>query len=184
MSRFVIPNLLGKTRRPIIPHETPAGQTALFKPGAENIPGRMPGVIGGRTPGRVPTSTPPFKAKGYGSGDMRARVTGLARGEELSMKAKLAARQTRAKIARGEATRQTYKNKSEKAMLKGTENNGFVPMPTHGWPVHGPQTAVKADAEQAIRQTGRVLDADRAGQVTNKEFAFQMRNLMRRRKRS
>lgn len=41
----------------------------------------------------------------------------------------------------------------------------------------------KADAEQAIGQTGKVLAADRAGQMTNREFAFQMRNLMRRRKR-
>jgi len=188
MGRFKIPNVLGKTKRPIIPHETPTGQTALFKPGSEIIPGRMPGTIGGGSP-RVTTSSPPFKtspASGsrFAGGDPRAQVMGLARTEELSMKAKLAARTLRAKKARGEATRQTYKNRSEKAMLSGTENNGVVPMPTHGWPVHGPKTQGKAASEAAVRQQFRMDEARAAGQITDREIIKQNKILMRRRKQA
>lgn len=124
-----IPNMFSKGYR-TIPHETPTGQTAMFKPGDEMPSGQMAGVIGRGLGGRSGASLPPFKASRHaGAGDARAQVTGLARKEELAMKRR------------------------------------------------------KADAEQAIGQTGRVLAADRAGQMTNREFAFQMRNLMRRRKR-
>lgn len=81
-----IPNMFGKGYK-TIPHELPSGQTAMFKPGAEMAGGKMPGVIGRGLGGRVSTP-PPFKSKGYGKGDPRAKVMGAARNAELAEKRK------------------------------------------------------------------------------------------------
>lgn len=121
----------------LIPSETSSGQLSFLPSGYGKVstPKPMSAAELHRTVVRgaaadLKAKKPPFVSQGYGLGDPRAKVTGLARKKELAMKRK------------------------------------------------------KADAEHAIGQTGRVLAADRAGQMTNSEFAFQMRNLMRRRKRS
>jgi hypothetical protein len=92
-----VPNVLGRGYK-TIPHESAGGQTAFFKPGAEGWKRQARGVIKRGLGGLIskPVS-PPFVSKGYGYGDTRARVMGLARTEELSQKAKLAARKAEAK---------------------------------------------------------------------------------------
>lgn len=124
-----IPNLFGKGRSATtIPHETASGQLAMFSPSQIMTSGmKMRGVLrpGPGKRGRVTTSTPPFKVSPtsggrVAGGDPRAQVTALARREELAAKT-VKDRNTRAKMARGEATRQTYRNREQNKLQKATE---------------------------------------------------------------
>jgi len=83
-----IPNLLGKSSRTIIPHETASGQTAMFSPSQIMTSGmKMRGALR-RGSGRTVTSSPPFRVSGRTRPGPRARVKALARAKELREKAK------------------------------------------------------------------------------------------------
>ena len=77
----------GKSRT--IPSETSTGQTGMFPSTYGLPPEARPGVIGRGLGSRVSTP-PPFKSKGYGTGDPRAKVVGAARTKELNQKAAVA----------------------------------------------------------------------------------------------
>jgi len=73
----------------LIPAETRAGQLSML-PNSFGRAAKGPrGVIGRGLGGRV-SNPPPFKSKGYGTGDPRAKVVGAARTKELNQKAAVA----------------------------------------------------------------------------------------------
>jgi hypothetical protein len=80
----------------LIPSETPTGQLSMLPATFGRPAPAARGVIGRGLGGRV-TNPPPFKSQGYGIGDPRAKAMGKARSEELSMKAKVAAKRAKKK---------------------------------------------------------------------------------------
>jgi hypothetical protein len=111
----------------LIPGETSSGQTMLFNSGLFKKPTPRPmseahlkrKVMAGIKKDAKPT--PPFSGSRPAdttSGMPAAKVA--ARREELAAK-KAKARNTRAKMARGEATRQTYRNRYQKSLQKATK---------------------------------------------------------------